>query len=154
MANLIQLFFIFLAAVLQISLMPSLSISSSQANLILLVILSLIFISRRKEALWWVIGGGILLDLFTSLIWPINLLSYLLIYVLIVVLLDRLIANLRWYIVILMVFLSSLIFDLPFYLIRGDYHSYSLMFFDAIYNVILGLIIYYFFSYYYSPKKN
>lgn len=57
---------IFLAIVIQISLLPYLIGSYSGINIIAILVITLVFAGKRKVAMVWLGAGGILLDFYSS----------------------------------------------------------------------------------------
>lgn len=150
MKNLINIVLIYIAVVLQISLMPAISFYQGMPNIILLVATSLAMINRREEALWWIILGGILLDIISAGYFGIYTLSFLAIYFMTYFLVKKIFTEPSIYLSIPIFFVCSIIVDIPWMVIDSQW---QIMLADAIYNTIVGCVIYFFIRYYYKPTE-
>lgn len=149
----IHLICIFLAIILQISLLPQITILGGFPNLILLVMLSLVFVGRINEAILWLSLGGILLEMVSPVHFGFYFFPLLAVFLLVNYLVKKLFTNPIWYLTLFFFFFSSLIFDLVWLFYDYSVFSISVLLADAIYNTILGLVIYYFMLYYYFPNE-
>lgn len=141
------------AVLVQISLLPQLSFYGGTANLILLVIISLVLIKREKDAILWTIIGGTLLDLFSPIRFGVYLFILLIIYFLLTILIKKLLATPPWHFILFLFFLASIIFDLLWLFYNKSIDFIIITAANAVYNIILGGIIYYLIQYYYQPQE-
>lgn len=131
-----------MVVIFQVSVMPNLAIQLAFPNLILIGLLILLFTNNLREGLWWAVFGGLFFDIFSPLHFGIYTLVFLFIYVLIYFSSTYLISDFSFIIIVLGFIVGSLLIDLiPFIIIGRDW---LILLFDAIYNTILGIIIYYF----------
>lgn len=144
---------IILAVIMQISLFPQITIFGGMPNLILLTMLILIFIGRRDEALIWLAFGGLMLEMVSTAHFGYYFFPLLATYFAIVFLVKKLFTNPSWYLAIILFLLSSIFVDLVWLIYSFSLSSVQIILADAIYNSILGMIIYYFMHYYYLPKE-
>ena len=146
----INILLIFLAAILQISLFPKISIFSALPNLIFLATMILIFTNREDEALIWAGLGGILLDLFSPVRFGIFLFPLLVIYFLTSILVKRIFTDPNLIIAASFFFLGSIFFDILWIFINPQW---QIILINAIYNTIVGIIIYWLLRERLKPKE-
>ena len=70
---------VFLAVIVQTSLLPHFSIRGFLPSVRLIIVFCWSLLGDYKEAIFWAVGGGVLLDLFSSLNFSIAMLSLLLV---------------------------------------------------------------------------
>lgn len=145
-----NLLLIFLLVILQISLMPKFIIFHSYPNLIFLVMMILIFLGKFREAGWWAIFGGILLDFNSQTPFGFYSLSLIFIFLIFSILTFKFFSNPTILIISIFLILGSLILDLGFLILTK---MYILIIFDSIYNLISGLLLYYIIRNYFKPKE-
>lgn len=144
---------IFFAVILQISLLPQIAIFGGYANLILLVILTLIFVGRSDEAIIWVVVGGLLLEATSSVHFGYYFFPIVLIYFLMIFLVKRLFANPPLRLSMFFFFISSVLQDVIWIYLDRSLTTLLIILANAVYNVVLGVILYYFIDYYYHPRE-
>lgn len=150
MQIILNIVFIFIAALLQISVLPHLAIFRAYPNLILIVMLSLIFIQKKDLAIWWALVGGLALDLTSSGFFGLYTATLLIIFWLFSFITKRVFAHPPLYIAAILFFTASLLLDLPWVI---QYKEWTILFSQAIYNTVVGCIAYYFIGYYAKPKE-
>jgi hypothetical protein len=154
MKYLINIILIVLAIILQTSVFSQFQINNSMPNIIMLVIISLIFISRQKEALLWLIVGSLLLDMSSPFRFGYYFLTISVLFFILLRLTNTYFANPSLIFSALLFFLASIILDLPIVIISYNSSMPIIMLLNGIYNVIIGVVLYYFLDYYYRPKDS
>ncbi|EKD56186.1 MAG: hypothetical protein ACD_58C00274G0002 [uncultured bacterium] len=149
----IHIICIFIAVILQTTLLPQIMLLGGMPNIVFLVTLSLIFINRADEAIWWLGIGGMLLEFISPVHFGYYFFPLLIVYLLINLLVKRFFANPSWYISMIFFFIFSIIFDVIWLVYNYSIDTYTIILANAVYNVILGVVIYYFFQFYYFPKE-
>lgn len=139
---------------LQISFLPQISLFGGLANLVLVIIISLILITRFDEALLWLGLGGLLLDLFSPLRLGLYFFPLILIYFTTRLLVQKLLAHPPWSLSLLFFFSASLLVDLPWLFYESSSYGLVVWSSNAVHNALLGCLIYYFLQYYYQPKES
>lgn len=150
---LIHSLLIFILVILQISFFSQISFWGGSLNIILVILLSLLYIDRQKEAFYWVIIGGILLDLVSPLRFGIYLFLSLLVYILNHFLIRRFIFRKNLYIIFFMIFFSSIIYESWFLLWDRSLIAAKIILISALINSLIGLFIKYWIDYYYQQKE-
>lgn len=150
MKIIVNVLLILLAIILQTSLLPKIDFFGTFPNLVLLIMLSLLFINRTEEALWWTGGGGILLDLVSPARFGIYTFSLLIIFILTYILVSRIFSDPSLLLAAVFFFVASLLMNL-FFLFLTSY--FLLLISTAIYDTLVGCIIYGLVKYYYKPKE-
>lgn len=142
---------IIVVVVLQISVVPNLAIAGTYPNLILIGMLVLFFSSQKTPALWWAGFGGLSLDIFSTLHYGLFTISFLGSYFLLVFISDRFISSFSFLTIIIGFFAASLIIDLIPFLVSDK--NWPILVGNAIYTVLVGIIIFYFISDKLQPKR-
>ncbi len=93
-------------------------------RLLLLVGLSLLFLDYQEESFWWLIGGGILLDLQSSQIFGLHTFFLLAVYIAISIFCQRVIHQPNLFLLAGLVALSVLFYDLIQWLALVDQGSW------------------------------
>lgn len=138
-----QILLIIIISILQITLVPHFIIYGSIFNLIFIVILSLIFLSRFGLALWWVGLGGALLDLASPYFFGLNILALIIIYLIVGYLVYKVFHQPNILIAFAFFFIAAVVFDAILSLLLKNPISY-IIFANGFYNAIVGTIIFYF----------
>lgn len=150
MKFIINLLFIILAAILQITFIPELTIFSGIFNLIFLIMLMFVFASRPSEALWWAGLGGIVLDLLSPVKFGFYTLSLLVICLLTNYLVERIFTDPNIFVASGFFFGGSLILNLFWLTVNPSWQAF---FISAIYNTVVGTIIYGVIKIYQTPRE-
>lgn len=130
-----------ITVIIQVSIIPNLSIGGSFPNLVLIGSLILLFSNRQVEALWWTGAGGLFLDVFSPLRYGINTLLLIGIYFLIKIVINRFLTQPLTIVIAGSFFVCSVLMDLiPFFLSNGDW---VILIKNASYNTFLGMAVYY-----------
>lgn len=151
MKILINIILIIIAAILQITLVPKLAILGVFPNLILLVMLSLIFITRTEEALWWAGLGGIILDLVSPARFGIYTFSFLVIFAAIFYLVHNIFREPSLLISILIFIVAGLMSNLIFLIMNFQIVPFLV---SGLVSAFWGIIIYSLIKYYFKPKES
>lgn len=148
----IKLFLVFiLLALIQFSIIGQLSIYQAFPNILLIYLVVLILNKRYKKSIYFAVLSGIFYDIF-SLSYPgIYLFMFVIIALLLNFIINRFISSPIFIFVIFIFFISSLFLDLPMFFIGN--HDIGLLFKVALYNTILGSILYYLLGDYLRPQK-
>lgn len=153
MKNLLHIFFIFFAVILQISLLPQIAIFGGYANLILLVMLALIFVGRNDEAIIWAGVGGLLLEITSPVHFGYYFFPMIMIYLLVNFLVKKLFTSPAWHLSMFFFFISSVLQDVIWIYLDRSLTTLLIILANAVYSAVLGVILYYFIDYYYHPKE-
>ena len=149
----IKLFLVFLVlALIQFAIIPQLSFRGAFPNILFIYLVVLILNGRYKKSLFFAVLSGIFYDIF-SLSYPgIFLFTFAVLALTLNFIIKRFISSPNLIFVILIFFASSLFIDLPtFYIGNRDVMMYLSV---ALYNTILGTILYYILGDYLRPKKS
>lgn len=146
----INLLLIILTVILQISLVPKLVFLGVFPNLILLVFLSLLFIGKPEESLWWAGTGGILLDVTSPYFFGIYTFSMLFVYIIAYYLTNHGFSNPSLFTAAAIFFISAVIANLIFMFYTRDYYNLLI---EAIYSTLVGCIIYGLMRYRFKQKE-
>lgn len=142
---------IILVVILQSTFVPKIIFFNSFPNLILIIALSLLFIRRTEEALWWGLIGGLLLDLISPVRFGIYTFSILTIFIIAYIITDRIFSDPTLPLSILLFFVASLLSNIIFFLLTFNYY---VLISEAIYSAVVGCIIYGLIKYYFQPKES
>lgn len=93
---------------------------SASLRLLLLIGLSLLFLDYSEEAFWWLIGGGILLDLQSSQVFGLQTFIFLGIYLGVSLFRQRVVHQPNLFLLAGILFISVLIYDLVDWLILTE----------------------------------
>lgn len=145
----LNLILIFLAVILQISLVPQLAISGGYPNFILLVSTALIFVKRETMAMLWFVLGGLLLDLHSSAPFGFYTGVFIGIYFIINFLVRRFLIDVNFFAAALLFLLVSFFADIPFLFLNFDLR---ILISQGLWNAFLGLVFYYFIDQYFKMK--
>lgn len=149
MSKTINFLAIILAVILQITIVVKLDIYYAVFNLPLLGMVSLILIKRYDLAIFWLLAG-FLLDLLSPIKFGYYTFSFIFIYFVSVYLVKKFFYQMNPFVVITFFIISSFIIDLAFLL---QNFQMQILFFNAIYNTLIGYTIYYFLRYYLEPQS-
>lgn len=146
-----HLILIIIVSALQISLVPNLSIFAAYPNLVLIGLMILLFSNLKAPALWWAGIGGFFLDVFSSMHFGIYILLFLGIYFLTHFLSSRFINEFSFLSIMTGFFLGSIVIDIiPYFAANRDW---IILVGNAVYTMIIGIIIYYLITDKIQPKK-
>ena len=145
-----NLLVIIIVVILQTTLAPDMNLFGAFPNLIMIVMLSLLFIGRTEDAIWWAGIGGILLDIFSPVHFGVYTISFTLVIALNYYLVNYIFTDPTLPLAGTFIFVSSLIINFIFLLYS---HYYGQYFLEAIYNTFVGCIIYSLIRYYYKPRE-
>jgi len=150
MKIIVNILLIILAVILETSFAPVLSFYGGSLNIVFVVMIALIIIRRFDEGVLWAGAGGVLLDVMSPARFGIYTLELLVIYLIIYYLVKHVFSDPPLYLVMLMMFLSSALFNLVFI-----FYNFNLTIYLAttIYNTVVGSILFVFIKYYYQPKE-
>ena len=101
------IFFFVEVTIVQLLFSPAISM-----RLLLLIGLSLLFLDYLEESFWWMIGGGILLDLHSSQLFGLHTLIFLAIYLSVSFFRQRVVHQPNLFLLVGTVLISILIYDL------------------------------------------
>ncbi len=133
---------IILVFIIQIAIVPNITIKLAFPNLILIVCIALALNFKYEESLLWAVIGGLLLDVYSPMRFGINTITLVALSSIVYFTFRKFISQPIMPIVFVVFFVMSLLYDLvPYLLYSKDIKVY---FFDAIYNTIIGVIVYYF----------
>lgn len=145
---LLNIFIILLCVVFQTTIMPELSIKISMANILLVVFIIILFFRFYDLSLVWASIGGLFLDFTSTTPSGAFFLGFLIIYIILFIF-FRIFEFKEFIALILIIFLSSILFDLLMILylnIWGYGLSFTIFYTtiisSGILNVILALILY------------
>jgi rod shape-determining protein MreD len=150
---------IFLAVILQITILPKLTIWGVIPNLVLLLVICQSGIKGYKEGLVWAFYGGLLLDFFSPVNFGIWTASFLFISFIVSFVTKRILGKIDLFSIAVISIISILIFDVTFLsVLKINILSFELIFNfirftlpiyfahiifkEIIYNTILVIIIY------------
>ena len=148
MKILINILLIIFAIILQIAFLPLVSIHGAYPNILLIVILSLLFIGRINESLWWVGIGGLVMELFSTSHFGVYIISFIVIFLLFYYFINRIFSDPSLVSAAFLFFVASLMLNIVFVIMT---HYYFVYIAEAIYTAIVGCIIYSLIKYYYRP---
>jgi len=148
MKILINILLIIFAIILQIAFLPLVSIHGAYPNILLIVILSLLFIGRVNESLWWVGIGGLLIELFSTLHFGVYIISFIIIFLLFYYFINHIFSDPSLVSAAFLFFVASLMLNIVFVIITHYYFTYLV---EAIYTAVVGCMIYILIKYYYRP---
>jgi len=150
MKTFLNILLVTIVVILETTLVPKMAIFGAFPNLVMLVILSLIFINRTRDALWWVLIGGVLLDLFSPVRFGAYTLSFVVIFFLAYYLVNYVFSEPSVFLAAGIFFISSLILNIIFLMY---FHYFGLYFIEAIYSTFVGCIVYGLIRYYYKQGE-
>ena len=150
MKTFLNILLVIIVVILETTLVPKMAIFGAFPNLVMLVILSLIFINRTRDALWWVLIGGVLLDLFSPVRFGAYTLSFVAIFFLAYYLVNYVFSEPSVFLAAGIFFISSLILNIIFLMY---FHYFGLYFIEAIYSTFVGCIVYGLIRYYYKQGE-
>jgi len=104
---LILLFFFVEVTITKVLFSPAYSL-----RLIMLIGVSLLFLDRQEESFWWLIGGGILLDLQSSQVFGMHVFTLLGLYLVINLFRQRVVHQPNLFILVATVIISVFVYDL------------------------------------------
>ena len=153
---LFNVFLLMATIAVQKGFIPSLPYFLSDTNIILISIVFILGIYGFWTALYWTIGTGIILDVYSFVFFGNNLLSLLLVLFIANFLFEHLFTNKSLYSFVMVVFLGSIFFEIFFisfyYLevfmkkenfdIIFDGNFFSLKLFGLISNLVISVIIF------------
>lgn len=141
---------IILIVVLQTSFVPEMKIFNIYPNLILLIFLSLIFIDRNDEALWWAGLGGIFLDLTTQIHFGVYTISMVTIYIIVQYFVRRVFSDPPIILAAGIFFISSILLNIYFMVFE---FSFLLIIMEATHSAVVGCVIYFLVKNYLKSKE-
>ena len=138
----IKILAIFLAVILQVTLMPIFSIKGNFPNLILLAALILVLADFKTDAIIVAAIGGLLFDFFSPLRFGLNTIIFISFVLLLGVVSKRYFPAINLFIIALVVFLSTIIYGLLMSLFLQRWLSWEILI-ESLYACILGLIFFF-----------
>ncbi|MFA6254521.1 MAG: hypothetical protein WC675_00620 [Patescibacteria group bacterium] len=158
---LVNLFSLVILGIIQVSFLTTWLPPISNLNLILSLVIFLTVIINYQKGLWWALGGGLFLELYSGLNFGVTTLSLILVVVEINFLFNNFFTNRSLYSLMILGFLGSLTYNLLvliFSLVASAFGVFSLginfwlyFFWPPILNLVILAII--FFSYYISTVR-
>ncbi len=137
-----RIFIILIIGIIQIGIMPYLSFEHVIPNLIFIILITNILLGQDQTALWWLVLGGLILELFSPLPFGLYLLPYLIIYIIIRYLLRIYLLEPPPLLAMVVFFAASLLYNMVVMIILRLASFYSLPIL-AITEAILGGLIYF-----------
>ncbi len=120
-------------------------------NLVLIICLILVFVGRPKEALIWAGIGGIILDLLSGVsIFGAYTLSLVVICLASSFLVKKFFTSPNIFVASIFFFFASIILDIFWLFVN---FNLQILLFNAIYNTIVGIILYIFLKDYLKPRE-
>ena len=126
---------------LQMAVVPNLSIKTAYPNLLFIGMLLFSLNFRFTEALVWGAISGLLFDIFSPFHFGIFTASFLALAIILRLVIKKFISEPILPIIVGLFFIGGLLFDLPIFLISGK--NLALYFYVNLYNTIVGVILYY-----------
>jgi len=150
MKNFFIFFVIIITVILQITVITKIPVFTGVFNLPYLVMLSLIFIKRKEEAIYWACVGGLLLDINSLAPFGLYTITFIFSYFLFLFVNTRLFPDPDFYIIIAIFVIASIILDIGYQIYIFDL---KILLSNAIYNTVIGFTIFELLKYYYKPKE-
>jgi rod shape-determining protein MreD len=129
---------------LQIFIVPNLTILESFPNFFLIILVLLCLTFRFDLALFWAIAGGLTMDLYSTWFFGFYTISFLFIYVILQLVLEKYFTEPVFLVIVLSFFLSSIFIEIWLYIFI--YKGIIILALSASINAIFGTILYYLFS--------
>jgi hypothetical protein len=160
---LINAIFLIALGIVQVSFLSTWPIPISSLNLILISVIFLTVIINYQRGLWWALGGGLFLELYSGLAFGLTTLGLLIMVIIINFLFNNFFTNRSFYslmilgligtvsynLIILTLSLIGLLFGLTNFWLSFDFSSQFIW--QPIFNLIILAII--FFTYYISTGR-
>jgi len=137
---------------LQLFIIPNLTIFDSFPNFFLIILVLLCLTFRFDLALFWAIAGGLTMDLYSTWFFGFYTISFLCIYVILQLVLEKYFTEPVFLVIVSSFFLSSIIIEIWLYIFI--YKEIIILLVDATLNTIFGTILYYLFSNKLKKKDN
>lgn len=147
----ISLVFIFILF-LQFFIVPNLTIYNAFPNFFLVILVLLCLTFRFDLALFWAIAGGLSLDLYSTWFFGFYTISFLSIYIILQLVLEKYFTEPVFLVIVLSFFISSIIIEIWLYIFINKEISFLII--DAFLNTVFGSILYYLFSSRLKKKDN
>lgn len=146
------LLLIILIFVIQIAIVPNITISSAFPNILLISAVVLLLNFEFDKALIWAGIGGIMMDIYSPLHFGVYTFGFLIIWFIANFIFKRYISEQLFPIVIVSFFIAYLLVEfIPFITKNG---SYMIYFSSAVYTAILGTIIYYLLTHKFEKRQS
>jgi rod shape-determining protein MreD len=142
---------ILLVTIIQITLIPKLSIWQAIPNLLLIIVLAQAILLYEKEGIWWAMIGGILLDLILPLRFGVWTISLLIIFFVTSRSIKAVFTDPGPLLSILIFFFASLIYQSIISLFVWQFNLLSITT-TTIFNTLIFILIY-FYLLRFGPKK-
>ncbi len=153
----LNILFLFIVVLFQMAFINNLPWGFSKLNLILITLIFILGLIDFKFALWWSLGAGFLLDIYSFELFGIYLVVIILTIVITNFLLINFFTNRSLYSFLILSFLALLIYEiflqLAFYITNVFSHQYYFRIFELdfwvnvlqaeIYNLFLVIIVFY-----------
>jgi len=139
--NIFKITIILFLAILQIALMPFLSIKGVWPNLIMIITIILILLDLSPEAFLMAFLGGLILDLASPLFFGFNILMILAVTYLIKLFVNKFITESNILIVAILIFIVAIIQDLTTMIVARNFIFMPLLI-NGLYSALIGLIFY------------
>lgn len=139
--NILKIIVILILAILQITLLPFLSVKGVWPNLILLTAIVLIILDFDSEAFLLAILGGLILDLASPLFFGFNLLTILAITYLAKLAIQKFITEPNIFIIAILIFIIAIIQDLAIIMVTRNFILTTLLI-NGFYSAIAGVLLY------------
>lgn len=109
---LVNLIFIIILGIIQVSFLTTWPLPISSLNLILSLVIFLTVIVNYQKGLWWAVGGGLFLELYTSLPFGIVISSLFLVALAINFLFNNFFTNRSLYSLLILGFIATIFYNL------------------------------------------
>jgi hypothetical protein len=143
---------IFLAVILQVTLLPLLSIKGMWPNLILISVLILVLSGLKNDALLMAAIGGLLFGFFSPLRFGLDAIIFIGLILLLEEMSKKYLPAINLVIVSGVIFSGTLLYGLLMSLFLRRWLSWELLI-DGVYATLLGLIFFFVLNHFQRPKK-
>lgn len=156
----LNLILIYILSVWQISFIAALPFGISHFNLILVILIFILILGGFKLSLWWAIGAGFLLDVYSFLPFGIYLISLFSMVLLTDFLLANFFTDRSLYSFLALTFFSTLFYSFLFYLLTyifsfpeikisvfGGKEFWLVLGFQLFFNLLSVFLLFYIFSF-------